>query len=78
MRLRIRALINKRQAAEGPDFDEYQIHRRISRQYKKIDPTRRKSSTKKPAPVISDLEPVEIINEQPASFGVVSVTVKAE
>ncbi|XP_057306462.1 uncharacterized protein LOC130644754 [Hydractinia symbiolongicarpus] len=52
VRMRIRALLNKRQAAEGPDFDEYQIQRRVSKTYEPIDHQRRKSSSTR-RPVMS-------------------------
>nr|XP_004207547.1 uncharacterized protein LOC101236602 [Hydra vulgaris] len=37
---RLRNLVNRRIESQGPDFDEYCINRRGSRQYEHIDPSR--------------------------------------
>jgi len=40
VRKRIRLLLIKRVAAAGPDYDEYQINRKVSKTYEPIDASR--------------------------------------
>lgn len=67
---RIRALLNKSKEAQGPDYDEYKITRKISKSYEPIDPSRSKvlAAAKKAADSLA--------SEQ--TLGAVTVTVPAE
>ena len=75
VRLRIRALLNKRIAAQGPDFDEYKINRKTSRTYEPIEAKTRKRSTSGRKSVTSTAK-IDV-DSQPALPASVTFTVQA-
>ena len=70
---RLRALLNKRTAAQGPDYDEYQISRKVSKTYEPINPSRSKAqvAARKASTALTE----ENTTPSPVS---ITVTVKTE
>ena len=77
VRKRIRQLLNKRTHAEGPDYDEYKLNRKISRTFEPIDASRSRSAVSR----VTNIDPVtgdvETVTEESSSSYSVKVTVKS-